>query len=153
MRHRLALRIGDRDHRDGREGREHRLMLRQVEASMQGRHERRGLPAKQRERVVVEMEMQEVEVGRLPADLLQHHHMQGTRVANGPIEPQRSGPYRPELGGRDGIAAGEQRDIVPERDQLLGQPGDYPFRSAIELGRNGLGQRGDLRDAHGSTLL
>ena len=32
--------------------------------------------------------------------------------------------------------------------QLLGEPGDHPLGAAVELGRNGLGQGGNLRNPH-----
>jgi hypothetical protein len=33
-------------------------------------------------------------------------------------------------------------------DEFFGQPGNDPFRAAIELGRNAFHQRCDLRDFH-----
>ena len=63
-------------------------MLRQIETSMQGRHEWRGLSGKQRERVVIEMEVEEVEllvVTFLP-HALQQHHVQRIGVAHGTVE-------------------------------------------------------------------
>jgi hypothetical protein len=77
LRHRPALRIGNRDHGHLREGVEHRLVLRQVESAVQRGQERRRLPVEQRERIIVEMEVQEVElfVVTFAADVFQHHHM------------------------------------------------------------------------------
>ena len=80
------------------------------------------LPRKQRERIVVEVEVQEIEfVGALP-DLLQHQHVQRVRIADRAVEPQRPRPRRFELRRCARIAAGKQRHVVTERDQFLGQP-------------------------------
>ena len=75
-------------------------MLRKVEPSVKRREKRRRLPRKQRERIVVEMEMEEVEflVVAFPADPFQHHHVQGVRIAHGAIEPQGFWPCRIEPG-------------------------------------------------------
>ena len=49
------------------------------------------------------------------------------------IEPQRARPERLELRRGARIAAGEQRDVVAERDQFLGQPMNHAFGAAIQL--------------------
>src|ERR1700758_2855614 len=46
------------------------------------------------------------------------------------------------------IAAGEQRDIISQRYQFLGQPVYHSLGSAIKFGGNSLRQRSNLRDAH-----
>ena len=50
------------------------------------------------------------------------------------------------------IPAGKQRHLMAERDQFLGQPLNDAFGSAIELRRNGFGQRRDLGDVHRATF-
>ena len=58
--------------------------------------ERRRLPVEQRERIVVEMEVQEVEllvVAFLP-HALQHHHVQRVGIADRSVEAQRLRPGR-----------------------------------------------------------
>ena len=153
LRQRPPLRIGDRHHRHRRERVEHRLVLRQIEPAVQRRHERRRLPGEQRERIIVEVEVQEVEIGGAPVDALQHHHVQRVGVAHRAVEPQRPRPRRFELRRRHRIAAGEQRHVVTERDQFLGQPGYHPLGAAIELGRDSLGQRRNLCDVHRTDLV
>src|SRR6516165_11106293 len=50
------------------------------------------------------------------------------------------------------IAAREQDDVMSERDQFVAQPRNNTLGASIKLGRNGLGQRGYLRDLHALTL-
>ena len=115
---------------------------------MQRGDERRRLAGKQRERIVVEMEVQDIELLCLSTHALQHGHVQRVGVAHRAVETQRLRPHRLELCRRPGIPAREQRDVMAERDQLLGQPGDHPFGAAIQPGRNRLGQRRYLRNMH-----
>jgi len=61
LRQRPPLRIRDRHHRHRLKSVEHRLVLRQVEPTMQRGHERRRLPRKQREGIIVEVEVEEIE--------------------------------------------------------------------------------------------
>src|SRR5690606_11730353 len=56
-----------------------------------------------------------------------------------------------ELGGGHGIAAGEQRDVMPEPDELFGEKGDDAFRAAIEPRRATFGEGSDLGDSHQQT--
>src|SRR5215831_12129032 len=63
----------------------------------------------------------------------------------------RTEPSR--IGGGLRIAAREQDDVMSERDELVGQPRNDTLGAAIELRRNGLGQRGYLRDVHGTILF
>ena len=53
---------------------------------------------------------------------------------------------RVEVRRRERVAAGEERDVVPEAYQLLGQIRDDTFRSAVALRRHALVQRCNLRD-------
>src|SRR5262249_54211530 len=56
------LSVGDRDHRDRRKSREDNLMLRQVKSAMERGHKWCGLTGKQGERIVIEMEVQQIEI-------------------------------------------------------------------------------------------
>ena len=99
--------------------------------------------------------MQEVEflvVAFLP-HALQHHHVQRVGIAHRAVEPQRLRPGRIEFRRGLGIAAGEQGNVVSQRHQFLGQPVHDPFGAAIQFGRNGLRQWGNLRDAHLTVSL
>src|SRR5579863_5654200 len=144
------LRVRDRDHRDGRKSRKHRLVFRQIEPAVQRCYEWRRLTKKQREWIIVQMEMEEVElliVAFLP-DAFQHHHVKRIGVTDRSVEAQCSRPRRVKLAGGARIAAGKKRDLVPECDEFLGQPVYHPLGSAIKLGWNRLRQRSYLRDAH-----
>ena len=92
--------------------------------------------------------MQDVEIARPLIDALQHHHVQRIGIAHRAVEPQRPRPHGFKLGRGLRIAAGEQRHVVAERDQFLGQPGHDPLGATVKFGRDRLGQRRDLRDVH-----
>ena len=122
LRHRTALRIGDRNHWNLGESVEHRLMLRQVEPAVQRRQERRRLPVEQREWIVIEMKVQKIElfiIAFLP-HTLQHHHMQCVGIPNRTVETQRFWPRRIEFRRGAGIAAGKQGDIMSQCHEFLG---------------------------------
>ena len=150
LRHRTPLRVRDRNHRDRRKCREHRLMLRQIEPAVQGGQKRGRLPGEQRERIVVEMKVQEVElfIVAFLQYALQHHHVQRVGIAHRSVKAQRLRPSRVQLCGGLGIAAGKQGDVVPQCHEFLGQPVYHPLGSAIKPGRNRLRQWSNLRDAH-----
>jgi hypothetical protein len=155
LRHRPALRVGNRNHGNVGECREHRLVLGKIEPAVQGGQERRRLPLEQRPRIVIQMEMQEVEflVVAFAPDPLQHHHVKRVRIAHRAVEAQGLGPRCIEFRRSLGVTAGEQRDVVSQCDKFLGQPVDHPFGSAIQFGWNSLRQRSNLRDAHSTSLL
>ena len=95
----------------------------------------------------------ELDVLRLLRQDFHQDDMRGEVVAHSRVEAQRAGPDRFELGRGDAVAAGEQRDVVAERDQLVAQIGDDPFGAAVKLGRHGFHQRGDLGDLHVTLAL
>jgi hypothetical protein len=123
-------------------------MLGEVEPAVQGGDERRRLAGKDRERIVVEVEMQHVELVRALTHSFEHRHVQRHGVAHPPVEPESLRPDRLEPGPRRRIAAGEQRHLMPQRHQFLGQPRHDALGTAIKLRRDRFGQRGDLGDAH-----
>ena len=92
--------------------------------------------------------MQEVELRSALRNGLQHRHVQGVCVAHLAVEPQRTRPSRFQLGARHAVAAGEQRHVMTEIDQGLGEPGDDPLGAAVEFGRHSFRQRRNLCDAH-----
>ncbi len=96
------------------------------------------------------MKVQKIElfiVAFLP-HALQHHHMQRVGITHGTIQTQGFGPSGVEFSRRLGIAAGEQRDVVAQCNEFLGEPVHHPLGAAVQFGGDGLRQRGDLRDAH-----
>ncbi|CAM2163741.1 hypothetical protein BO443_120084 [Burkholderia orbicola] len=151
LRQRLALVVRDRHDRRIRERVEHRLQLRQVEAPVQRRHVRRVEARHQRERQVVEVEVQHVEFVRDPGDLLEEPHMGRHRIADRRVEPQCARPCRLETGRRDGVAAGEQRHVMAEFDERLGEVGHDTLGAAVEFRRDGFVKRRDLGNSHGCS--
>ena len=97
---------------------------------------------------LVDMEVQNVEIVGALAHAIEHQHVIGNRIADAGVEPQRLGHAGHEIGRRDRIAAREQRDLMAERHQFLGQVGDDPLGAAIKPWRNAFHQRRDLRDFH-----
>jgi hypothetical protein len=88
---------------------------------VQSRQERRGLATEQRERPVIEMEVQHIEFGGAAIDLLHHQHMRRHGVADRGIEAQGAGPCGLEFGAGVRITAGEQGDVVTHGHELFGQ--------------------------------
>src|SRR4051812_48978788 len=125
-------------------------MLRQIKPAMQRSQKGRRLTVEQGERIVVEVEMQEVEfliVASL-SNVFEHDHVQGVGIPHRSVQPQRFRPCRAELCRGLRIAAGEQRDVVPEGNELFGQPVNDPLSASIELRWHSLRQRSNLRNAH-----
>src|SRR5262249_562736 len=111
------------------------------------------LAREKRERVVVEMEMQEVEVGGLLAYPFQHAHVQRVGVADGGVVAQRPRPHGCELRRRLRIAARKQSHIMAKLHHFLDPPMNDALGAAIALRRNRFGQWSYLRDAHENPLL
>ncbi len=152
LRQRPSLRIGDRNHRYRGKCVEHRLMLRQIEPAVQRGRKRRRLTREQGERIIIEMAMQKIEIGRRAKNPLEHHHVQRIGIAHRTVKPQRPGPDGFEPGRSHRIPAGEQRHLVAERDQFFRQPGHHALGAAIQLRRDSFGQRRNLCDMHRRTL-
>ena len=55
------------------------------------------------------------------------------RLAAVELAPQGAGAVRDELRSGQGIAAGEQRDFVPQPDQFFRQVRDDPFGPAVQF--------------------
>src|SRR5947209_18743503 len=123
-------------------------MFGQIEPAVQRGDEWGRLAREQREWIVIEMKVQKIELVGAPPHVLQHVQVQRERVADRAVEAQRARREWLKLGRRARIAAGEQRDLVPERDEFLDEPVNDPFGSAVKPGRNGLRQRGNLRNVH-----
>ena len=106
----------------------------QILAAVQRGHGAIGDRPKQRKMELVDVEMQDVEFIRLLAHPVEHQHVVGNRVADIGVEPQRHRYARHQFGAGDRIAAGEQRHIVTQPDQLVGEIGDnslaFPHKAA-----------------------
>ena len=75
---------------------------------------------------------------------LRHHFdeqcMGGNFTAARTAQPQRAWMGRNQLGPRLRIAAGKQRDVVPGRNELVGQVRDDSFGATVETGWNTLAE-------------
>ena len=69
-------------------------------------------------------------------------------VADARVQTQRARPDGFQLGLGDGVAGREQRHVMAEIDQRLGDLGHDALGAAVEFRRHGFGQRGDLRNPH-----
>ena len=148
VRHRAALRVGDRDQRHVVEADIERKQIGQILAAVQrGDGAARDRP-EQREMKLVDVEVQDVEFVGALAHAIEHQHVIGDRIADAGVEPQRLRHAGHQIGRRDRIAAREQRDLVAERHQLLSQIGDDPLGAAVKPWGNAFDQRRDLRDFH-----
>ena len=87
VRHGPSLGIGNRHHGHTAERGEQRLMFGQIQAPMQCGHERGSLARKEREGIIVEMKMQQIEFMRAAINMFQHRHVQGVLVADRAVEP------------------------------------------------------------------
>ena len=97
----------------------------------------------------VDVEMQDVELVAPLVQLVQHRQM-GREVGleRAGIEPDGLVAHRHERGPGPRLGTGEQRHLVAELDQGVGEVGDDPFRAAVEAGRDRLVERRDLGNLH-----
>ena len=148
FRHGSALRAGDRNQRHVVEPHIEGKQIGQVLAAVQRGHRPARERAEQREMELIDMEVQDVEVGGPLPDAVEHQHVIGNRIAHAGVEAQSLRHAGHEFGGRDRIPAGKQRDVMAERHQFLGQVGDDPLGAAVKPWGNAFDQRRDLRDFH-----
>src|SRR5262245_8581274 len=111
------------------------------------------LTGKQGKRIVIEMKVQQIEIMSPLANSLEHGDMQRLRVADRAVQTQCLRPTCLQVGRGFRIAAREQDDIMSERNQFVGQPRNNALGASIKLRRNGLSQRGYLRDLHAQSCL
>src|SRR5262249_9441443 len=100
-----------------------------------------------------DVEMDEVEVPPAANDFLQHHEVVGQLIHAVRVGPQGATAAGDQSGPGDGIAAGEQGDLVPSADQCLGEIGHHPFSTAVVVWRHALEEWRHLCDPHGFSLL
>src|SRR6266567_261587 len=105
-----------------------------------------GLTGKQGERIVIEMEVQQIKIVSPLANSLEHRHVQCVWVADRAVQTQCLRPTCFQVGRSLRIAACEQDHFMPECDQLVRQPRNDTLGASVELGRNRLSQRSYLRD-------
>src|SRR5215467_13470941 len=98
------------------------------------------------------MKVQQIEIMSPLANSLEHGDMQRIRVADRAVKTQCLRPTCLQVGRGLRIAAREQDNVMSERNQFVGQPRNNALGASIKLGRNGLSQRGYLRDLHAIIL-
>src|SRR5215472_13618934 len=108
----------------------------------------RRLTGKQGKRIVIEMKVQQIEIMSPLANSLKHGDMQRIRVADRAVQTQCLRPTCLQVGRSLRIAACEQDNVMPERNQFVGQPRNNALGSCMEPQRNGLSKKSYLRDLH-----
>jgi hypothetical protein len=103
--------------------------------------------------VEVDVEVQDVELVGLAADELDHAGVGG--VVDLEVAHEAGGGVAggDEFGRGAAVAGGEEGDVVAEGDERFGKPMDDALGAAVAQRRDGLEERGDLRDAHGGGTL
>jgi hypothetical protein len=96
----------------------------------------------------LDVEVQNVELVRTLAHAIQHQECVRYVIVDRLVESHGRPAARHQLGARAGVGRSEQRDFVSLAHQLLGQKGNHPLRSSVPFGRDGLGERSNLSDAH-----
>ena len=99
---------------------------------------------------VIDVEVDEVEVGRLLKNLLQEDDVMGELVRTPIIEAQPLWARCHETSARYRIAAGEERHLMALADQGLGQIRDYTLSASVGARGYRFVKRGHLGDAHGA---
>ena len=94
------------------------------------------------------MEVQNIKFLRGGADPVEHQHVVGNGIADIGVKPDRCRNASDELGAGDGIAAREQRHLVPHPHQLLGQIRNDTLGSPIQPRWHALHQWRDLSNFH-----
>ena len=120
---------------------------------MQRRDERRVELREQRERHVVEVKVQHVEFMRTLTHAFEQQHVRREGVADRRIEAQRARPCGFERRTGFGVAACEQRHIVAEVHERIGEVGHHALGAAVEFRGDCFVQRCNLCDSHNVTLL
>ncbi len=115
------LRIRDRYDGHVAELTVHGREVRQIQAPVERRDVRDSGPAGERKVQVVDVEVNDVELGRPLKDFLEEQHVVRQRVHAGAIEAQGPRRARHQTRGGHGVSAGEERDVVALRHELLGQ--------------------------------
>jgi hypothetical protein len=122
------------------------LEICQILPAMKRSQSPRSQRAEKREVEEIDVKMENVEVLRVLAYLIDHQHEMRNAVAHGRIEAERASTTRSQLCAGDRIPTCKQRHLVAEPDKFLGQIGSDPLGAAVETRRNALNERSDLCD-------
>ena len=92
---------------------------------------------------MIKMEMHHIKLARMPGYVLHHQYMRRYCIPARGVAPQRAGPSWRQLSPGREIAACEQRYVMAQRHEFLGEERHDPLDPAIEQRRYRLGQRSD----------
>ncbi|OIQ63792.1 hypothetical protein GALL_546660 [mine drainage metagenome] len=148
VRDRPALAVRNRNERRFQIGAVGFHEFRDIQPAVDRRQIRHVLAAEQRQREIIDMEMQDVEFILTAIDQFHHTIISRDPILDAGIQAQRLLAHRREGGGGDRIAAGEQGHIMTHRDQFLGQRINHPLGSAVQFGRDRLEKRRYLSNTH-----
>jgi hypothetical protein len=105
----------------------------------------------QREMHQIDMEMQQVELVGAAAHVVQHRQVRGQiGFERMRVQPEGARTRRDQFGARAAVPAGEDRDLVSQIDQCIGQVSHDAFCASVEAGRDRFIQRCDMSDTHGA---
>ena len=93
------------------------------------------------------MEVDDIELTCLASHSVQHDQQAGGMITD-PSQPEPLRNALNKFGRCLGIPACEQRHVVPLTHEFFGEPGNHPFRTAIELWGYGFGQWRHLSNSH-----
>ncbi len=127
--------------------------MRQVEAAVERVHGGRPHQPREREREIVHVAVDQVELLGPFEYLRQLHHVRRERIGDAVVQPDRTRHRRHQRRRGAGIAAGEERDVVPAAHLFLDQVGDDALGASVESGRHALVQRSHVSDAHADANL
>jgi hypothetical protein len=112
----------------------HPAQLWKVESSVHGR-DRSGREVDSQWIVQnVHVEVKNVELLGHPADFVEHDEMIRNGVSHVGIKTKGAFTADLKSSGGDRVAAGEKSHVVALPDEFLGEIGDNPFSSAVQLG-------------------
>src|ERR1700732_676514 len=114
------------------------LEICQILPAMKRSQSPRSQRAEKREVEEIDVKMENVEVLRVLAYLIDHQHEMRNAVAHGRIEAERARTTGAQLGAGDRIPTCKERHIVAKPHEFFGQIGSDPFDAAIQTRRNTL---------------
>jgi hypothetical protein len=129
------LRRRDRDQRELRKPTHDHSQVVQIEPAVHRCHCFVPLRGEEREVQVVGVEVQDVELVRLPPHAVEHYQMIDEWVFDAAVEPQRRVAAGDQLCAGIRVAAREQCHLVAEPNQLLRQVEHHTLGAAVELRR------------------
>ena len=91
-----------------------------------------GMQPQERQMNVIEMKMHNVELRYSVKDVIEHQHYERQRVLTRLIEPERRWAGRNQSSACDGIAAGEECNLMSLPDKFFREIRDDALSSAVQ---------------------